>query len=105
MKRIEFISIYLLINLTKRRNTEMIKKEINIKEVRNYERKSYVFTILKIAMLILFFPMAIVLETNGIIIWIVLTIITITFDFRNEKTKIENDKRTTRRFDSNTGTE
>lgn len=72
-----------------------MKKEINIKEVRKYERKSNVFTILKIAMLILFLPMAIFLETNGIIIWIILTITTITFDIRNEKAKIKNNKRIT----------
>ena len=72
-----------------------MKKEINIKEVRKYERKSNIFTILKIAMLVLFLPMAIFLETNGIIIWMVLTIVTITFDIRNEKAKIENNKRIT----------
>ena len=65
-----------------------MRKEINIKEVRKYERKSNVFTILKITMLVLFFPMAIFLETNGIIIWMVLTIITIIFDIRNEIAKI-----------------
>ena len=72
-----------------------MKKEIDIKEVRKYERKSIVFTILKIAMLVLFLPMAIFLETNGIIIWMSLTIATMIFDIRNEKAKIENYKRIT----------
>ena len=67
---------------------EIMKKDIKIKEVRKYKRKSNVFTILKIAMLVLFLPMAIFLEINGIISWIVLTIITMSFDTRNEKAKI-----------------
>lgn len=66
-----------------------MKKKTNIKEIRKHERISNVFTILKIAMLILFLPMAIFLETDGIIIWVVLTVVIIVFNIRNEKSKIE----------------
>lgn len=72
-----------------------MKNKINIKEVGKYECKSIVFTILKITILVLFLPMAIFLETNGIIIWMVLATVSMVFDIINEKAKIENDKRIT----------
>lgn len=75
---------------------DIMKKEINKAEVREFNRLGRVFSILFVFSLLAFIPLFVFLKTTGLIIWAVLNLIPLGFGFRLEKLKKSNDLHTYR---------
>lgn len=73
---------------------DIMKKEINKAEVREFNRLGRVFSILFVFSLLAFIPLFVFLKTTGLIIWAVLNLIPLGFSFRLEKLKKANDLHT-----------
>lgn len=73
---------------------DIMKKEINKAEVREFNRLGRVFSILFVFSLLAFIPLFVFLKTTGLIIWAVLNLIPLGFGFRLEKLKKANDLHT-----------
>lgn len=70
---------------------EIMKKEINKDEVTRFNKISKLFTVLFVASLIAFIPLAVFLGIYGIAIWAILYLLVLGFAFRIEKLKKDND--------------
>lgn len=75
---------------------DIMKKEINKAEVREFNRLGRVFSILFVISVLAYIPLVVFLKTTGLTIWAVLNLIPLGFSFRLEKLKKANDLHTYR---------
>lgn len=75
---------------------EIMKKEIKESEIQRFNYYGKIYTILFMLMVLSAVPLMLYLKVIGIVIWLILTAVTLLFAFKVEKLKKENDVQTYR---------